>query len=474
MRAFLKSPLRSRRACAIGAALIFASAAAHAQLQITSSPNFVGSGARALGMGGAFIAIADDATAASWNPGGLVQLERPEISLVYGHAWREESFSDVHSFPIDAEGSVSIDDLNYASVVYPLPVAPWGRNIVVSLNYQRRYDFNRKLHGSYLDEFASNTGSGNIFATRGKIDYQQSGSLNALTPAAAIELTKKLSIGIAADFYRSGLGENGWTSENEQHLRGYVNGMLAGETRLLIKDEYEDINGTSFTIGALWSPTERLSVGAVYHSALTLHYSQHTKSEYHFPGAGLRAYATGSGTQRWRAEFPAALALGAAYRVNDRLTVSFDVTRRLWSDFVTIRLGGQPLPSMGGAPYGQRLSAITNLPQSQSDIDDVYTVRAGAEYVFADPGKFLQQYLPTLRVGAFYDPEPASGKPDPVYGLAIGAGLLIHDRVNIDFAYQYRFGDGVRGDTFGQNFGQDRARGDVAQHELLLSTVIYF
>ena len=37
------------------------------QVGIASSPNPVGSGARAMGMAGAFIAIADDATAASWT-----------------------------------------------------------------------------------------------------------------------------------------------------------------------------------------------------------------------------------------------------------------------------------------------------------------------------------------------------------------------------------------------------------------------
>ena len=36
-------------------------------IEFSSSLTPVGSGARALGMGGAFIAIADDATAASWN-----------------------------------------------------------------------------------------------------------------------------------------------------------------------------------------------------------------------------------------------------------------------------------------------------------------------------------------------------------------------------------------------------------------------
>jgi len=52
------------------------------QVGVASSPNPVGSGARAVGMGGAFIGVADDATAASWNPAGLIQLEKPEVSIV--------------------------------------------------------------------------------------------------------------------------------------------------------------------------------------------------------------------------------------------------------------------------------------------------------------------------------------------------------------------------------------------------------
>src|SRR3989338_2646899 len=61
-------------------------------LEIPSSLNPVGSGARAIGMGGAFIAIADDATAASWNPAGLVQLEKPEISAVGSFFYRHEEY----------------------------------------------------------------------------------------------------------------------------------------------------------------------------------------------------------------------------------------------------------------------------------------------------------------------------------------------------------------------------------------------
>ena len=41
----------------------------------------MGIGARAIGMGGAFVAIADDASAAFWNPAGLTQLTSNEILI---------------------------------------------------------------------------------------------------------------------------------------------------------------------------------------------------------------------------------------------------------------------------------------------------------------------------------------------------------------------------------------------------------
>jgi len=42
-----------------------------------------GAGARALGMGGAFVAVADDGTTAYWSPGGLPALTSREISFMY-------------------------------------------------------------------------------------------------------------------------------------------------------------------------------------------------------------------------------------------------------------------------------------------------------------------------------------------------------------------------------------------------------
>ena len=47
--------------------------------------SFSNPGARSLGLGGAFVALADDATAAWANPAGLVQISKPEISVEARH-----------------------------------------------------------------------------------------------------------------------------------------------------------------------------------------------------------------------------------------------------------------------------------------------------------------------------------------------------------------------------------------------------
>ncbi len=63
-----------------------------------------------------------------------------------------------------------------------------------------------------------------------------------------------------------------------------------------------------------------------------------------------------------------------------------------------------------------------------------------------------------------------TGDPDDFYGFSLGAGVLVKDRINLDIAYIYRWGNNARSDTFGL-FGTDA---DVDQHNIYVSTVVYF
>jgi hypothetical protein len=84
-----------------------------ATAQSTIEPPIVNPGARSLGLGGAFVAVADDATAAWANPSGLMQLARPEISAE-GRSWSE-----------DREG-VASNQSNLGFLSFVLPRQKWS------------------------------------------------------------------------------------------------------------------------------------------------------------------------------------------------------------------------------------------------------------------------------------------------------------------------------------------------------------
>lgn len=463
--------------CKIALGVALACAPAWAQVEITSSPNPVGSGARALGMGGAFVAIADDATAASWNPGGLVQLERPEASLVLSNKWYGEEFDSESHHELKIDESVNIEDINYASFVYPIKHTIAGRNLVFSLNYQRKYDFGRDL--DFRLELINGAGGAivdNVF----NVKYAQSGQLNALSPAFGIELLDNLSVGVAWNIWNSDLiPTNHWENTQDTYGRLRVNGKLFGGSfaHSITKESYDDFRANNFTFGVLYKPNPRWSIGATYNTKFTADI-RYTRELWQF----ISGVGTGVSKRSWDLEytFPSSFALGVAYRFpNDKLTLSFDVTRREWDQFI---INDPNNPDFSK----RRRSGVTGqYIEDAPDIKPVYTARLGMEYVFVNPTKPRQDYLPSIRAGVFYDPEPSggremnfwgttkgNGKPEPFYGFSLGTGVLIKDRVNIDFAYTLRTGHGVRSDTFGN--GVAGTDGDVTQHLIYLSTVIYF
>jgi hypothetical protein len=82
----VKRTLRSMACLALAASLLVT--AGHAQVSKvgTTAAKFLSIpiGARALGMGGAFVAVANDASAMYWNPAGLSKMERSEV--LFSHA----------------------------------------------------------------------------------------------------------------------------------------------------------------------------------------------------------------------------------------------------------------------------------------------------------------------------------------------------------------------------------------------------
>jgi long-chain fatty acid transport protein len=94
-------------------AVLLVAAAGGAQTASCQESVLINPGARSIGLGGAFAAIADDATAAFANPSGLVQILRPEISVELRGT---VSISGIGA-PFGDEAAVS--GLGFFSFVYP-------------------------------------------------------------------------------------------------------------------------------------------------------------------------------------------------------------------------------------------------------------------------------------------------------------------------------------------------------------------
>src|SRR5512145_2449006 len=85
-------------------------------LNFATSPSPIGSGARAAGKANAFIAVADDATAASHNPGALLQLQDPEFAIVGSFFVRSDIQDVTRPATMVEDQTLSNFDLNYLSV----------------------------------------------------------------------------------------------------------------------------------------------------------------------------------------------------------------------------------------------------------------------------------------------------------------------------------------------------------------------
>lgn len=70
----------------------------------------IGVGARALGMGEAFVAVANDASAPYWNPAGLVNLPQRQVLFMHAEQFGDAINHDFISFamPLDEEGAIGV------------------------------------------------------------------------------------------------------------------------------------------------------------------------------------------------------------------------------------------------------------------------------------------------------------------------------------------------------------------------------
>ena len=405
------------------------------------SPTPIGAGARSLGMGGAFVAIADDATANTWNPAGMTQLERPEASFTLGYSQRRTR-SDSTS---DSRDDAGVDHL---SLVLPFHR---GCQQTIGLAWQRQFDFTKGI------AFSSAESDTVVTETR-SYEIDQEGSFATLGLSYAIEPLPGLSFGATLfdwddDHTFGSTYQKRYRSQTTAIFDFGIGPQQRVQTTTDTDNDVSVARGLSTVLGVWWQANPRLTLGLNIKPRYDLHLrnqEQTTNAEVDEdltttpPTVNSSSTASTSETKESVLTYPTSATLGAAIRFGDLTTLSLDATWTKWDQFSS---------SSGGTTRSPLASAI-----QPSDYHDGLTARVGFERIIP-----FERFMVVPRVGALYeetpgvttspsvlDPANVQARMDRYYGFTLGTSVF-REALIVDAAIQLRIASGIAGEGASPN-----------------------
>jgi len=343
--------------------------------------SFSDPGARSMGFGGAFVALADDATAAFSNPAGLAQLLKPEISIE-GRHW---SYSSPYTesgrveglpsgFGIDTTVGLrtvtSEDDLtglSFLSLVYP------KNNWSLALYRHEYADFKFFSETQGLFTGGTNCCQDRFWDQRSQSDME----ILSYGLSAAYRVSDRLDLGLGLVYYDTSFVSDAsifiWDEDTIPSIFA-PNSYLPERSVFSERISFDDADW-ALTAGFLWRLTGSWSVGGVYRQApkidvgVTLTAGQAVDLGVP-PGEVFRQ-------ESLVLELPELYGLGFAYRDPDgKLTVTFQWDRVEYSNIVD------------------------SLNIDDRMIDDVDELHLGVEYVFLGSTPII-----AIRLGTWLEPD---------------------------------------------------------------------
>jgi hypothetical protein len=372
----------------------------------------LGSGARAFGMGGAFLARADDATAASWNPAGLSYLRRPEFTVVGARNsfLREPTGTGFTRLLSDRFAGNTLD---FAAATYPIGIGPASGS--VQLSFQRVFSFRGDRTIERTDQLLTSKGSGGF---------------DVLTLATGFRIVPSLRIGATVNRWVHGYRQD----RNRLATRGTTDQNLDFS-----------LTGWNFNGGIIWSPFESLNLGVVGKTTMKGDLIlDRSRTDIIPQPPAVTTNAANSTVLRTDDDptphrvpvsisIPGAVGAGISWRPWSVLTASLDFTRTFWSigrihNFFTLARTEPDQTS----PFPLVFRNLRNPTLDDPVQSDTEQLRVGAEYVVL--GRRLK--VP-LRAGFFTDKQyflDFRGRAPKFRGFTVGLGVAAGPLL-LDFAY---------------------------------------
>lgn len=377
--------------------------------------NFYGKGARAAGMGYAFNAVSDDASAMSWNPAGMTQIKKPELAL----AGSMKLTDYIHSF--DDQNHKPVFMVDYAGFVYPIKLKK--RNLVLGLNFQTLINYKSKYSNS---SFNGNAISG----------YKNTLTVNSVSLCGAYPITQYLSLGVSLNTWFS-LG-------NKSHEYSYYNWKEIDSTEYEYDEIYRNRNGTYGYSGVDMSTgfiTDfstfnfplRFAFNFRSESIIRNNYKETYQKDFLYEMVDDTTYLyMKDGLKKYY--YHRIFALGLSYRINDYFTIACDYDFRPFKNSA-YSWEYRDYSDNGTLLVDTMIYAAHYISESN---ENLHQFRIGIEYIL-HPDLAL---IP-LRIGWKNNPTTLTdyGKNgelnNQVYASSINVGTgLIMKRFSVDFAYE--------------------------------------
>ncbi len=397
-------------------ALLIAGGAFAQETVLALEFSFSNPGARSMGFGGAFVALADDATAAFANPAGLVQLARPEVSIE-GRYWSYSTpyteggrlFGEPTGIGVDTTAGLRIEEssqdltgLSFLSFVYP-----WKRFSFAAYRHQlANFEFFSETQGFIRGVPEGGPGAAERFPDqRSGVDFE----LVTHAASAAYRVTENFSLGIGISHIRSDL-----FSRSDKYRPPTTFGHNPYLEEDLDTVASLSIEGSDWTwsAGFLWSFAEQWRLGGFYRSGPDFQLAAWSIS-----GPG---HVWGPGVDLGSAESPisapAVYGLGFAYRsTSGRLTLAFEWDRVEYATLVdSLDPAAFPAPPV---------------------LDDGNEYHVGGEYAFLGASPVV-----AIRLGAWLDPDhqlrAPAGSPPLIHALRPPGSDEMHYTGGIGLAFE--------------------------------------
>lgn len=381
--------------------------------QSRSNFSIQGAGARAMGLGGAFIAVADDATAVSFNPAGLSQMIRPEISLVGRWVGRDVAYEDVSFRSGTREVLVSDSIISrtrfdplLAAVSVPLRVA--GRTLALQVSTQRLIPLAGRDSRDLQERAEDGVGS----PAQLRQDIAQTGQIDVYSFAVSYEFSRRILAGISVNQWRGVWGLESLSTKES----------ATTHSRLTFRQDSR-LEGTNLRLGLLWRwPT--WTFGLVhwtgFHADMTSSMNYRTR---------VADQETSSETDlETGLHWPSATGVGLALRPAEGWLVAMDLRRTRWSQ-ARYMSSNRSLDGLGFFDMGRR-----------GRTPDVVSFHLGTEYMWVtERGRVVP-----IRAGLSREPQPlvdrATGEQRVLKAASLGSGLRWGDQA-FDLGYRYAWGE---------------------------------